>query len=83
MLEALKEYKKPYEINTSGYDRIERPHPDVWMIKEAKKLDIPVVLSDDAHGVNQLGRYFDKAEALLDEIGYTNRFTLDMLKKPL
>lgn len=83
MLETLKEYKMPYEINTSGYDRIGRPHPDVWMIKEAKKLDIPVVLSDDAHGVNQLGRYFDKAEALLDEIGYTNRFTLNMLKKPL
>ena len=83
ILEALKEYKMPYEINTSGYDRIGRPHPDVWMIKEAKKLDIPVVLSDDAHGVNQLGRHFDEAEALLDDLGYTNRFTLDMLKKPI
>ena len=82
ILETLKEYKMPYEINTSGYDRIGRPHPDVWMIKEAKKLDIPVVISDDAHGVNQLGRYFDDAEALLEDMGYTNRFTLDMLKKP-
>ncbi len=83
MLEALKEYKKPYEINTSGYDRLGRPHPDIWMIEEAKRLDIPVVLSDDAHSVDQLGRHFDKAEALLDKIGYTNRFSLDMLKKPL
>ncbi len=83
MIEALKEYKMPYEINTSGYDRLGRPHPDVWMIKEAKRLDVPVVLSDDAHKVEQIGRHFDEAEKLLEELDYTNRFSLDMLKKPI
>lgn len=83
IIETLKEYNMPYEINTSGYDRIERPHPDIWMIEEANRQNIPVLISDDAHDPTQLGRYFDKVENLLNELNYTNRFRLDMLKKPV
>ena len=85
ILEALKENNTPFEINTGGYDRINRPHPDVWMIKEMAKNggEVPVVISDDAHYTEKLGRHFEQAEQLLQELNYTNRFTLDMLKKPL
>jgi histidinol-phosphatase (PHP family) len=85
ILEALKTTHTPFEINTSGYDRINRPHPAPWMIKEMAKDGglVPVLISDDSHYIEHIGRHFDKAEKLLQDLNYTNRFTLDMLKKPI
>ena len=85
ILEALKETHTPFEINTSGYDRINRPHPDIWMIKEMAKDGglVPVLISDDSHFIEHIGRHFEQAEQLLQELNYTNRFTLEMLKRPL
>lgn len=85
IIEALKETNTPFEINTSGYDRINRPHPDVWMIKELAKDGglVPVIISDDAHYIEKIGRYFEQAEQLLQDLHYTNRLTLDMLKRPV
>ncbi len=84
ILETLEQTKTPFEINTSGYDRINRPHPAPWMIQEmsAKNGIVPIVISDDAHFTEHLGRHFAEAEALLKQLNYTNRFTPDMLKKP-
>lgn len=84
IIDALRETKTPFEINTSGYDRINRPHPAPWMIKELSQNggEVPVVISDDAHYPERLGNHFDKAENLLKELHYTNRLTPDMLKKP-
>lgn len=75
IIEALKETKTAFEINTSGYDRIGRPHPAPYLIKELAKGGgaVPVVLSDDSHEPAHLGRHFDEAEALLLELSYTNR----------
>lgn len=85
ILEALKETKTPFEVNTGGYDRIGRPHPHPWMIKEMAKDGglVPILISDDAHFKECLGQHFDEAEKLLADLNYTNRFTLDMLKKPV
>ncbi|MBP5698923.1 MAG: PHP domain-containing protein [Alphaproteobacteria bacterium] len=85
IMEALAKTNTPFEINTSGYDRINRPHPDIWMIKEMSKNGgiVPTLISDDAHYTEKLGRYFEQTEQLLKDLNYTNRFTLDMLKKPL
>lgn len=75
IIEALKESGTAFEINTSGYDRIGRPHPAPYLIKELSKGGgvVPVVLSDDSHEPAHLGRHFDEAEKLLKELGYTNR----------
>lgn len=70
IIEALKETKTAFEINTSGYDRISRPHPAPWIIKELADAGVQVVLSDDAHEPAHLGRHFAEAEALLNEIGW-------------
>lgn len=85
ILEALKTTHTPFEINTSGYDRLGHPHPIPWMIKKMAKDGgvVPVLISDDSHYVEHIGRHFDEAEQLLTDLGYTNRFTLDMLKKPV
>lgn len=77
IVEALKETKTPFELNTSGYNRIGRPHPSQEMLAElAKDGRVAVVISDDAHEPQALGQYFDKAEALLGSVGYANRFKL-------
>ncbi|MCM1324710.1 MAG: PHP domain-containing protein [Acetobacter sp.] len=75
IIDALKETKTAFEINTSGYDRIGRPHPAPYLIKELAKDGgvVPVVLSDDSHEPAHLGRHFDEAEKLLSELGYQNR----------
>ena len=85
IIEALKETHTPLEINTGGYDRIGRPHPHPWMIKELAQNGglVPIVISDDSHYAEHIGRHFDDAEKLLNDLNYTNRFTLDMLKKPI
>jgi len=85
VLEALKENNLPFELNTKGYDQIDRPYPHPKFIKEMAKNGglVPIVISDDAHFKEHLGQNFDKAEQLLKELNYTNRFTLNMLKKPV
>ena len=85
ILDALKQTKTPFELNTGGYDRINRPHPDVWMIKEMAKDSglVPILISDDSHDAEKIGRHFKEAEQLLQDLNYTNRFTLNMLKKPI
>ncbi|MBR2273691.1 MAG: PHP domain-containing protein [Alphaproteobacteria bacterium] len=85
ILESLKKHNHPFEINTGGYDRIGRPHPAEWMIKEMANNGgkVPVLISDDAHYTEKIGRYFPEVEKMLADMGYTNRFTLEMLRKPL
>lgn len=83
IIEALKETKMPFELNTSGYDRIGRPHPAPYLIKELAKGGgvVPVVLSDDSHEPAHLGRHFDEAEKFLADLGYVNRLQLaDVMK---
>ena len=82
IIETLIKTKTPFELNTSGYDRVNNPHPHPWMLEIlAKDNTVPILISDDAHDPSRIGKYFDKAEELLKNLKYTNRFTLDMLKK--
>lgn len=82
IIETLNSTKTPIELNTSGYNRINRPHPDTWILKElAKSNSVPILISDDAHYKEEIGQHFNKADNLLQSLNYTNRFTLDMLKR--
>lgn len=76
VIEALSEYKQPYELNTSGWTKIEEQHPYLWMIEELNKRNVPVIISDDAHRVNHIGQHFAQAEELLANINYKNRYKL-------
>lgn len=76
VIESLAKHNQPYEINTSGYARVGIPHPNPWMITELCKRNVPVVISDDAHSIDVLGRYFSEAEELLENLGCTNRWSL-------
>ncbi|MBR5154477.1 MAG: histidinol-phosphatase HisJ family protein [Alphaproteobacteria bacterium] len=82
IIEILEKTKTPIEINTSGYDRINRPHPAPWIIEELSKSNlVPILISDDAHRPESIGQHFEEAEKLLKNLNYTNRFNLNMLKK--
>ena len=74
IIEALEKHKQPFELNTSGYNRIDMQHPATWMLEELSKRGVPVIISDDAHDVSMLGQHFERAEKLLADIGYTSRF---------
>lgn len=79
VIEALAEHDQAYELNTSGYRRLGRPHPDTWMIEELNHRNIPIIISDDAHSTNYICSDFDKAETYLAAIKYTNRWNLKNL----
>lgn len=76
VIEALDKTKHPFELNTSGWTKAGEQHPHTWMLKELAKRDVPIVINDDAHSVDLLGRYFAEAENLLTELNYTNRWKL-------
>lgn len=74
VIEALIDKKQAYELNTSGYRRLGRPHPNIEIIKVLAKENVPIVLSDDAHSTEYIGAYFEDAEQLLQELGYNKRW---------
>jgi histidinol-phosphatase (PHP family) len=59
------------ELNTSGMDKPAHEFfPGPAFLKQLKKYSVPVTLSSDSHDPLEVGRYFDKAVALLKEVGY-------------
>lgn len=73
---ALKEHNMPTEINTKGKNSIGSFYPARWIMEDLVKNDIPLLISDDAHSVSQLGQYFDEAEDLLVQLNATKRWSL-------
>lgn len=76
VIEALAQTNTAYELSTKGLYSIYDFYPAHWMIEELKAKNVPVVISDDAHFAENLGRNFIEAEALLSELNYKNRFRL-------
>ena len=74
VIDTLAEYNQPYELNTSGWRKVGEQHPHIWMIEELNKRDISIIISDDAHTVEHVAYSFDRAEELLKEINYKNRY---------
>lgn len=74
VIETLSKYNHPYEINTSGWTKVEEQHPHAWMIEELCKRNVPVIISDDAHTTESLSQHFEKAESLLHRLNYKNRY---------
>lgn len=55
------------ELNTAGWDKpCNEQYPSVAILKRCKELDIPILVNDDAHSVDDLGRHFQRAWDLLE-----------------
>lgn len=67
-----------FEVNTGGVARGYRanPYPDAYIMKELKRLGFGAVISSDCHQVHLMDYYFNEAEALLKECGFTERYIL-------
>jgi histidinol-phosphatase (PHP family) len=63
------------EINTGGISRgyIKTLYPSTWIIKECKRLGIPVILNSDAHSPKSVDAFFDQALEILQGAGYSQQ----------
>ena len=48
-LDTIKKYNIVLEINAAGIRKCGEQFPSTWILKEAKKLNIPIILGIDAH----------------------------------
>ncbi len=76
VINALVKTGTAIEINTSGKDKCAEFFPSVKLIERCRDNGIKVLISDDAHHVNHIGRHFAEAEELLENLKYTNRWSL-------
>lgn len=63
------------EINTGAYQYYDEPYPSRRILERVASHGIPVVISDDAHDINQIGRHFERAENFARDCGITNLLT--------
>ena len=70
--EVFKRSGVTVEINTSGLRKpVKEIYPSLDVLKIYKKYNVPITFSSDSHDPQDVGRDYDKAEALAKEAGYT------------
>ena len=57
------------ELNTSFFKKGNEPYPSKRIMQMLADAHIPVLLSDDAHAVSQLGQFYNQAEELAKSCG--------------
>lgn len=73
VISALKNSVTGTEISTKGLRKVGDFYPSGWFLEKLKEQNIPLVISDDAHRVEELGFDFDMAEEKLSELKISNR----------
>lgn len=69
---AIKESDMVIELNMAGFRKpIAEPYPSLELLKEAKKLDIPITFASDAHAPEQVSLYENEILKIAREAGYT------------
>lgn len=58
------------DFNLRGFDKSTEQYPSMPVLKRALDLGVKVVPGDDSHGVNSVGRNYDRGVALLAELGH-------------
>lgn len=80
--EAIAESNICIEVNTSG---LVRPCAEIYPSKQFLKIlhnhRVPITLGSDAHKPQDVGRSFDKAIKLINEVGYTHACTFESRKR--
>jgi histidinol-phosphatase (PHP family) len=71
-LDAVRSSGSVMEINTGGVVRNTSGsfYPSPWILKEAREMDIPVMVNSDAHRPEHLDGMFKEAVELLRGVGY-------------
>ncbi len=71
-LDLIKQHDLIVEINTRGLykQRYNGFYPSEWLLPRMKEMNVPVVISSDAHQYWELTYYFKEAEEALKAVGY-------------
>ncbi len=79
VVRKISSYNVIVEVNTGGIARgyTDNVYPSLWIIKEMKKWNIPIVLSSDAHKPENLDFYFDQAKEDIKSAGYDEVWDLN------
>ncbi len=79
-IQAISDSGASIEINTKGLSLpYNEPYPSSRILRMAADANIPVLISDDAHSVDQVHRGFDVAESFARENGVKNRQSLQKI----
>jgi histidinol-phosphatase (PHP family) len=71
-LDAIAASHMSVELNTSGWHKpCCEEYPSPGILRECLNRSIPVLITADAHSPDELVRSYDRAYALLKEVGYT------------
>ena len=76
IIDILSQKSVAAEVSTKGLRKVNSFYPDEFLIKQMIDKNVAIVISDDAHKVDELGFCFDKAEEKLKELNCKNRFIL-------
>ncbi len=76
-IETLSRHNMAIEINTG---LVSEPYPSKRILQHVARHNVPVLFSDDAHAVDQIGRRFAVAEQLCRDCGITNFYTPKCVK---
>jgi histidinol-phosphatase (PHP family) len=64
------------EINTSGLRKpVKEIYPSLELLKIYNQAGVPVTFSSDSHDPSDVGRDYDKAQALAEAAGYKSYVT--------
>ena len=82
-LQLIHQYDVVMEVNTRGLykKRCDAFYPSTEILLKAKKMDIPVVISTDAHKAEELGLFATEAEQELQRCGYGHIVHFDTVQK--
>ena len=78
-INVLAQKSVPFEVNTGGIAATGAPYPSFRILQAAGQAKLPVLFSDDAHSVDQIGRDFADASEFANEMGATNRLSLQKI----
>ncbi len=71
-LDAVAAAGMAIEINCSGWDKpVKEAYPAPLYVREARRREIPLVITADAHEAGDIARHFDRARLLAADAGYT------------
>ncbi|MGV8151480.1 MAG: histidinol-phosphatase [Candidatus Nanoarchaeia archaeon] len=73
VLDLIKKNKKVLEVNSGGIRKTGETFPSLWIIKEAKKRNIPITLGLDAHWETHYNNdYLSELVQIAKKAGYNN-----------
>jgi histidinol-phosphatase (PHP family) len=67
------------DFNLRGFDKATEQYPSIPVLKLAMQLNIAIVPGDDSHGVNSVGRNFERGVELLKSLGHDCQWQKPML----